>query len=912
MPHRPPAPLAAALRGAAALLLAVLAGCGGDREATPAAPTVTARGMTDQIIVQPADDALVRAYQSRSAEFARALAAEAGLPLAAVRQTHAGAHVLALPAPMRLQEVTALTDRLARRTDVAYAEPDTLLQATLIPGDPAFVQQWHLRESSVAAGGINAVDAWDLTTGDPNLVIAVVDSGVLRHAEFGNRLMAGYDFIANTFNANDGNARDTDAADPGDWLTYAEAAELDRTARASSWHGTHVAGTIGATGNNGSGVVGVNWRSRIQPIRVLGKGGGYSSDIADGIVWAAGGTVSGVPANPTPARVINLSLGGEGNCSQTTRNAIQFALGQRAVVVVAAGNDGINASMAQPANCPGVIAVAAVGARGQRSSYSNWGSVVTIAAPGGDPGQDSGVLSLGDSGSQRPANDSSLLAAYGTSMAAPHVAGVVSLILSVNPALGPDEVKVLLQSTARAFPTGTGRDCTTATCGAGIVNAGSAVRAAANATAAPVAAAPQSGVWWNPAESGRGYVIEFRDGKLQFGAYLYDADGRATWVVSGPAAMQAATRYSGPLEAFSGGQTLGGAYQAPSGRSTLGNVTIDFTSATTATFTWPGGTVPIQRFRFAPAGSGVASFAPEGGVWWNPAESGRGFAIEVQDGWAFVAGFMYDGSGQPTWHLAAGPMSSATTFSAPLTQYTGGQTLTGAYRAPTISQPNIGRVSLRFIDTATAELTLPGGRTIPLEKFRIGASAPGVVMPLNQVLTAKLVGIWQMDYTIVSTWQDFFLFNEVRESEIYPGIYNVWGINQYDALALGSWSPELNQHVILASGDTFDDFYTFDLTTPSTLNGCYYLAYRNPTSLSPCYALTGLKLEEIAPLSARSLGLAPALPAATRAATREQEHAQAQASPAQARKAAVLALKPEVDATRRALEALRATRPPQR
>lgn len=913
-----PCPAAARRLGAmlaTAMMALALASCGGGSgdaalagASSAAAPQ--ANGLTDQIIVQPSDAALLRAYQARAADFAQALSGDAGVRLTALRQTHAGAHVLALPTPLPMQDVAQIAQRLAQRGDVAYAEPDVLFQPTAIPNDTSFVQQWHLREPTVSAGGINAVDAWDLTTGDPNLVVAVVDSGVLRHQDLGGRLLAGYDFIANTFNANDGNARDVDATDAGDWLTAAEAAQLDRTAKPSSWHGTHVAGTIAATGNNGFGVSGINWKSKILPVRVLGKGGGYLSDIADGIVWAAGGSVPGIPANTTPARVINLSMGAGGTCSQTTQAAISYAVGQRAVVVVAAGNESTSASSSQPANCSGVIAVGAVGARGQMASYSNFGAAVALSAPGGDPGNDSGVLSLGDTGQQRPVNDSSLLAAYGTSMAAPHVAGVASLILSVNPALGPADVKAILQSTARAFPTGTGHDCSPSLCGAGIVNAGSAVRAAANATAGVVSAIPQSGVWWNPAESGRGYVIEIRDGKLNFGGYLYDESGRATWVASGPAAMLSNTSYSGTLESFSGGQTLTSAYKAPTGRTPLGNVSIQFTSQTTATLTWPGGTVPIQRFRFNDNSGASTGFMPEAGVWWNPAESGRGFAIEVQNGSIYVAGFMYDATGNPTWHLAGGPLSASNTFSGSFVQFAGGQTLAGAYRQATVANPNVGSINLRFIDTANAVMTLPDGRSIPLEKFRIGGSAPGVVMPINQILTAKMIGVWSIRYTISTDWEDTFLFNEVRESETDPGRYNVWGINQYDSLAVGGWQPDLERHTILAPGFTFDDFYVFDMPTDASMTGCYYLAYYNPTRLSKCYPLVGSREQEIAPLQTPtwfSPSVRPRMDLAARTAAMARENAQIEASPAYQTRSPALALRPEVAALHQAVTRLRAT-----
>jgi serine protease len=230
-----------------------------------------------------------------------------------------------------------------------------------------------------------------------------------------------------------------------------------------------VAGTIAALTNNGAGVAGVAYGAKIVPARVLGKCGGYTSDIADAMIWASGGTVSGVPANANKARVLNLSLGGSGACDTTTQSAINSARSRGAVVVVAAGNSNVDAANASPANCAGVIAVAAVGRTGGKASYSNYGAVVDVAAPGGDAG--AGILSTLNAGTKAPGADN--YAYYmGTSMATPHVAGVAALMLSKNPNLTPDDVEAKLKSTARAFP------AACPGCGTGIVDAAAAVNAA--------------------------------------------------------------------------------------------------------------------------------------------------------------------------------------------------------------------------------------------------------------------------------------------------------------------------------------------------------------------------------------------------------------------------------------------------
>jgi serine protease len=300
----------------------------------------------------------------------------------------------------------------------------------------------------------------------------VLDTGYRPHVDLAANIVGGYDFISDTFVANDGNARDSSAQDPGDWNTAGQCPP-DPGAYDSSWHGTHVAGTIGAVSNNSSGVAGVAFGGRVLPLRVLGRCGGYTSDIADAIVWASGGSVSGVPANAYVAKVVNLSLGGEGSCDTTTQNAINSARSRGTVIVVAAGNENRNASTSSPANCSGVITVASVNRSGGRAYYSNYGAVVDVAAPGGDvrTSASNGVLSTSNSGTTTPGSD--IYAFYqGTSMATPHVAGVVALMLSRNSALTPDDVESRLKSSTRSFP------ATCSQCGTGIVDALAAVNAA--------------------------------------------------------------------------------------------------------------------------------------------------------------------------------------------------------------------------------------------------------------------------------------------------------------------------------------------------------------------------------------------------------------------------------------------------
>jgi serine protease len=392
-----------------------------------------------------------------------------GARLARLRTLSIGAESIQ---PSRLLSRDELRDVLATLKadpDVEYVEEDAMLQAFFTPNDTRYNEQWHYYEST---GGLRLPAAWDRATGT-GVNVAVLDTGYRPHADLAANVVGGYDMISDSFVGNDGNGRDSDARDPGDWNTYGQCSTFSPS-RSSSWHGTHVAGTIAAVGNNGNGVIGVAYRARVVPVRVLGRCGGLTSDIADGVVWAAGGSVSGVPSNPNPAKVISLSLGGSGSCSSAMQSAINLARSRGATVVVAAGNNNGSVTNINPANCSGVVAVAATNRSGGKASYSNYGSQVDVAAPGGQTssGAGSGVLSTLNSGSTTPGSDS--YAFYqGTSMATPHVSGVVALMLSVNASLSPDQIESTLRSTARPFP----QACSG--CGTGIVDANAAVAAVA-------------------------------------------------------------------------------------------------------------------------------------------------------------------------------------------------------------------------------------------------------------------------------------------------------------------------------------------------------------------------------------------------------------------------------------------------
>jgi serine protease len=463
---------------------------------TPSATQTETEGflsshITNQIIVRYKSGSQAASNPRRADQLQR-LDDAAGVPMEHRRTMSGGAQVYHFNRKHSEKDIQAIADKLKKLPEVEYAEPDWVLYPTreraatlpvlesrplfFVPNDPYYVYQWHYFETY----GINAEGAWDLTTGSATVTVAVIDTGITSHSEFTGRIVPGYDFISDSRVANDGDGRDGDPSDPGDWITQAESDEAGGFFEGcpvgdSSWHGTHTAGTIGASGNNGSGVAGIDWQGKILPVRVLGKCGGYTSDIVDGMRWAAGLTVSGVPTNANPAKVLSISLGGQHACGTTTQTAINEILAAGSVVVAAAGNNNMDASGFGPANCNGVITVAATDRYGQKAYYSNYGSAVEISAPGGDVtagGGYDGVLSTWNFGTQGP-GDEGYVFMQGTSMAAPHVSGVVSLMFSVDPTLTPAEVLTVLQSTATAFPTG--GSCSTANCGSGIVNAGAAV-----------------------------------------------------------------------------------------------------------------------------------------------------------------------------------------------------------------------------------------------------------------------------------------------------------------------------------------------------------------------------------------------------------------------------------------------------
>lgn len=391
-------------------------------------------------------------------------------------------HVLRLPKALPLSDVELIAQRMAELDGVIMVEPDywrTVVERPLYVSwfaggvnDPQLGSQWHYDYAAGTSEGINVFPAWNINTGG-GVVVAVIDTGIVTHADLAGQTVPGYDFISNTSISNDGDGRDNDPSDPGDWTSVGECG-LGWPGFDSSWHGTHVAGTVAAKTNNGLGVAGISYDSKISAVRVLGKCGGLTSDIVDAIRWAAGLSVPGVPANANPADVINMSLGGSGACAASEQDAINDAINAGTTIVVAAGNSNVDASGSSPGNCNGVITVAASDRGGDKASYSNFGSTIEVSAPGGETGlfSSNGVLSTLNSGTTSPNNDTYVYY-QGTSMAAPHVAGVAALIMAEAPNYTPAQLLQLLQSTSRPFPGGS--SCNTSICGTGIVDATAAL-----------------------------------------------------------------------------------------------------------------------------------------------------------------------------------------------------------------------------------------------------------------------------------------------------------------------------------------------------------------------------------------------------------------------------------------------------
>lgn len=436
---------------------------------------------------------------------------DAGFVARRSRPVGRAAHLVDFGRPLGPAEAAAMAAKLRARPDVAWVVPNERERLLATPTDPMFPasvsspgQWWMFPNGGTSANALDArlrgvpglQTAWNAEQGKPGAVVAVLDTGVTWHPDLAANLLPGYDFVSDVSVANDGNGRDTDPSDPGDWVSQQDkngGGVFDSCEIAdSSWHGTDIAGIIAAVTNNPEGVAGVNWNGRVLPVRVAGKCGADVADIVDGMRWAAGLPVSGVPDNTNPARIVNISFGGSAACNAAYQSAVDDLAAVGAVVVAAAGNE--RTGPTRPASCTGVIGVAALNRDGFKATYSNFGPALTVATVGGDPSHlgrwgsllgDDGILTLDNAGFQSPGSPT-YSRVSGSSFAAPIASGVVSLMLSANPSLTAAQIIQGLRVTARPHVTSSkiaqcsssnpGRCiCTTATCGAGILDAEQAV-----------------------------------------------------------------------------------------------------------------------------------------------------------------------------------------------------------------------------------------------------------------------------------------------------------------------------------------------------------------------------------------------------------------------------------------------------
>ncbi len=410
-------------------------------------------------------------------------------------------------------EAARIADQLRADPDVEWVvanEREQRLQTA--PNDPFYAQQWWLANPggsnsnvlSARRRGLPGFEgAWAREPGRAAAVVAILDTGVTRHPDLAGQVLPGYDFVSTIEYANDGDGRDADASDPGDWVSKADVQAAPKTfdgcdVQNSSWHGTQIAGLVAAGTDNAIGIAAASRDGRIVPVRVAGKCGAEVADIIDGMRWAAGLAVAKagggfLPANPNPARIVSISFGSSAACNAAYQSTIDELAAHGVVVVAAAGNS--HTAPMRPANCNGAIGVAALNRDGFKATYSNFGAGLVVATVGGDPDDegawgailgDDGLVTLDNAGSNGP-GAASYARVFGSSYSAPIVAGAISLMLSANPGLTPEQISAGLRQSARPHVTSPSIEtcsadnpgrciCTTRTCGAGILDVAEAVR----------------------------------------------------------------------------------------------------------------------------------------------------------------------------------------------------------------------------------------------------------------------------------------------------------------------------------------------------------------------------------------------------------------------------------------------------
>jgi serine protease len=681
-----------------------------------------------------------------------------------------GLHVIELAPQNGAETLDVSLARLRADPAVEYAEADQRRHPMTIPDDPLFVAtpgatgQWYLQApvttpaSAATPAAVDAVDAWSITTGSAGLVIADIDNGVrfdhpdlLRAGDTNpGRLLPGYDFISNVTVGNEANGPNADASDPGDWVTQADTQTSlfsGCTVASSSWHGTRVSGVLGAITNNGVGIAGTTWAGWLLQARALGKCGGNDSDIETAMLWAAGVAQSGIPTNPYPARILNMSLGGTASCSQTTcpqtacpqsYQTIISELAQMGVLVVAsAGNSG--GPVATPANCPGVVAVAGLREDGTKVGYSNLGPGVTLGAPAGNCVNTSGAClysidttyNLGLTTPAASSYTNQTNTNLGTSFSAPIVSGIAGLMLSVNANLTPAQLIARLESSAIApFPVSSDStvpmchvptsnsdysqdaecNCTTTTCGAGMANALSAVNAALQPI---VAIAPPSG----GVTAGQHVVLSAASSAA---ACMYSISSYSWVIASGTGTIvSGANSNTVTVVAPSGGAsfTLQLTVTDNAGRANMADVAVSSTAATTSAPASAGSTPCLTPI--TPAAPSYVAVAPSG-----PSVQAAGGTQQ------FTANVVNLGSSAVTWEVngvAGGNTTNGTISTA------------GLYTAPA-DVPSSPTVTVTAVSNANSSVSGFAGVTItsPVTVAITPTSATVLVATGTQSFTATV------------------------------------------------------------------------------------------------------------------------------------------------------------------------------
>jgi len=647
------------------------------------------------------------------------------------------------------ESVAQTVARLRADPDVEYAEPDQRRYVHAVPNDTLYARtdashpgQWYMQNPATisAPSAINAEAAWNVAQGDAGFVIADIDTGVrYDHPDLQGRLLPGYCFISDSFVNNGGTClgstvSNAEASDPGDWVTTPDLSKPEcsgvSATENSSWHGTRTAGILGAATNNSAGIAGTTWQGHILPIRALGKCGGQDSDILQAMLWAAGIAVSGAPANPTPAKIINMSLGGSGSCPAFYQDAINQITAKGVLVVVSAGNE--NGAVDAPANCAGVAGVAGLRHTGTKVGYSSFGAEVAISAPAGNCVNSTlstatpcvyPITSTTNPGTTTPSTTYTSSNAYtnqvsdpnlGTSFSAPLVSGIAALMVSVNRNLNSCQLISRLKEGSVAFPKTSADEatqppacpqtdpttqeciCNTGNCGAGMANASGAVTAALRPIAAVSAPATVT--------SGQSISLDASGSTAATGhsisSYQWTSIGSQSLTVQNSTAAVATV--TAPSCGYA---TLQLAATDDAGRMDTTNVVL---SPTSATPTSCSASTPTVSIAVCPATA----------------------SVQVAGTQAFAASLAYASSNTVTWEVngVAGGNSTVGTISSD-----------GTYTAPS-TLPSTGVVTVAAVYPSDSSVQGTARVTFVTPTITISPTSVNVQTGSTQAFTASVGG----------------------------------------------------------------------------------------------------------------------------------------------------------------------------